>query len=158
VRIALGVFLLTGGCVVDELTQSHPTPGGMVHAALAGGADHECSALGDGKDDPFTINGFSSVLTFGLVGATDSAGASVHADVNAATALASITVPLGGGSASQLEIHLDGSGCVATGGELHLHVDAAGRLQGDFAATGTVTGSSDVCNFYGGFADVPLDR
>src|SRR5437016_14641751 len=110
--------LLAGGCVVGELTGSHPRPGGAVHVALANGADHVCTALADGTADPFTVSGFSSVLTFGLVGASDSGGASVHADVNAMTPLASIDVPLAGG-ASHLEIHLDGSGCVAPSGELH---------------------------------------
>jgi hypothetical protein len=157
--LALAALLpAAGGCVLDELTATHVEAGGAIHAALAGGADHVCTALADGKDSPFAVNGFSTVLTFGLVGATDSTGVSVLADIQLATPLPAITVPIGAGSTSQLEIHLDGSGCAASSGVVNLHVDASGLLQGDFNATGAVSGSTAPCQFAGTIVDVPLDR
>jgi len=80
----------------------------------------------------------------------------VLADVQQATPLAAIDVPLAG--ATHLEIHLDGSGCVGQTGDIHLHVDANGNLQGDFAASGVVSGSTVACQFAGTIVDVPLDR
>jgi hypothetical protein len=154
--LLLVAALFPSGCVVDELTAPHVSPGGAVHAALAGGVDHQCTALADGKNDPFTVSGSSPVLTFGLVGATDANGARVLADVQQQTPLASIDVPLAG--ASMLEIHLDGSGCVGQSGEIHLHVDANGKLQGDFAASGVLSGSTAPCQFAGTLVDIPLDR
>ena len=76
--------------------------------------------------EPFTVDGFSVELTFGLIAGQDTAGATALADL--AKPNASIELPVTPSGATRLEIHLEGTGCVGQTGIVHLHTNNSGAL------------------------------
>ena len=156
--VLLGCGALLGGCwssVLDEATAPHTDPGGKVSAALTGGQPRTTPAVAHAKSEPLTIEGTSMQLTFSLT-AADSLGGTALGDLKDAGNTTQITIRPGG--RNQLQIHLDGGGCVATQGLVHLSLDAQKNLAGDFDADGTISGGTDSCHMTGTLADVPADR
>jgi hypothetical protein len=156
VRFAV-LALVLSGCVIDELTATHVSPGGTLTATLGTGPEHTCTAIVDATADPITINGFSAALTFGLVGATDAAGANVHGEVAKAPAM--LTIQIAPGGANQLELHADGGGCAAHQAIVNLRLDGSDRMQGDFQVTsGADTSTGAACQFSGTLLNIPVSR
>jgi hypothetical protein len=157
-RAALGfgfAFALSG-CIGSELLTPHVEPGGTVVVTTAGHT-FTTTALADATKTPFTVSGFSTSVTFGLVADVDGAGHASRDDLAKAGDAADVTVGQPG-STTQLEIHAGGSGCVGGAGVVHLHVTSGDALSGDFQATGTVSGGAAPCDFSGSLADVPIAR
>jgi hypothetical protein len=157
---ALAIFApaLVCGCwdsVIDEATAPHVDPGGKVSAALTGGQMRTTPAVARAKSEPMTIEGTSMELTFSLT-AADSLGGTAISDLKNPGDASQLTLRPGG--RNQLQIHLDGGGCVATQGIVHLSLDAQKNLAGDFDADGTISGGTNSCHMTGTLADVPADR
>jgi hypothetical protein len=151
----LFVFALSG-CVLGEITASHVEPGGLITATLNGGAPVASTGLGDASKEPFSLDGFSAVLTFGLVAANDASGASVV--TGTATANASLSIPITVGGKNQLEVSLDGASCVASEGTVTLTTNSSLQLTGTFSASGTLSGGTTPCTVTGSFSKVPVQR
>jgi hypothetical protein len=160
-RFALAVLwslTMCSGCwssVIDEATASHVDPGGKVSAALTGGQMRTTAAVARAKSEPMTIEGASTELTFSLT-AADSLGGTAISDLKNAGDSSQLNIRPGG--RNQLQIHLDGGGCVATQGIVHLSLDAEKNLAGDFDADGTISDNTNSCHMSGTLANVPADR
>jgi len=154
-RAPLLLILLAGGCldsVIEEATAPQTNPGGMVQVALVAGQARSTAALGNSTKEPMTIQGASAQLTFSLT-AADTTGGTADTDLKNPPASTTLSIHPGGRNA--LEVHLDGGGCLATDGTVHLMIDTGYHLAGDFDADGTVAGGSDSCHITGTLADVP---
>jgi hypothetical protein len=149
--IALLVAFASSGCVYDELTSPHTEPGGTVTATLNGGAPHTSTGLGMAGGDPFSLSGFSPILTFGLT--APSASTAGLAMLNTA-----IELDFQPGGSVQLEIHADGTGCSGQVGVVHLHTGGNTDVAGDFSATGVVPGTSEPCTLQGTLDAIPVTR
>ena len=148
-RLLVALALAASGCITQELLEPHVEPGGKVTAMLDGAGPITSTALGDQTKDPFSVSGFSPILTFGLV--APAAGTSTLSMANQAVTLA---LPSGG---VQLEIHAAGTGCAASSGLVHLSTDGSSNLDGDFTASGTAPDGS-ACSFTGTLEGVPVSR
>jgi hypothetical protein len=137
--------------VYQELTSPHVEAGGTVTATLNGGAPRTSTGLGNATGDPFSLNGFSPILTFGLT--APSANTAVLAMPNMA-----IELQIVAGGAVQLEVHADGTGCSGQTGVVHLHTGGDTNVAGDFDATGVVPGTMEACSTSGTLAGIPVDR
>jgi hypothetical protein len=152
-----GLVVLASGCwgVLDEATQSHVDPGGTVVAQMGAGQMRTTTALASAKSEPMKIQGASNELTFSLV-AAESQGGTAITDLMQPGSTSVLT--LGSTTRNQLEVHLDGSGCVATQGTVHLMLNDSKKIAGDFDADGTVSGGTSACHMSGQLADVPVDK
>jgi hypothetical protein len=150
-RLSLVLLGLLQGCVYQELTAPHVEAGGVVTAALNGGAPLTAKGLGDATKDPFSISGFSPLLTFGVI---------APASYTAPLAMPSMAVelPINTSGYVQLQVHADGSGCVAQTGTLQLATDAGNNLTGSFDAAGVVPDGTDTCTMSGTLQGVPVMR
>jgi hypothetical protein len=153
-RLGLLVCVLAGcldySAIVDP---SGPSAGGAVSATMNDGQSRTTSALGHGKQDPLTVEGASPELTFAL-----SCGDSAAGSTRLILAQPGGAVELSIDDNTHLEVHLDGSGCVAQSGVVHLSSDGNNHLGGDFSATGTVFGGAANCRTSGTLANIPVDR
>jgi hypothetical protein len=143
--------LLAGGCVWGDLTTSHNEPGGTVTAMMDNRGPRSSTAIGDATGDPFTVSGFSPVLTFGL---TAPATATQPLSMNGA----SVQINVAPGTSPALEIHSDGTGCAAQTAVVHLNTDGDGHLNGDFSGTGLVSGSQIACTLSGTLQGIPFNH
>jgi hypothetical protein len=146
----------SGGCWYEEATAPRPPdPGGAVNIQLEGHAARSTVALAHLKIDPPVLDGASPVLTVSLT-LGDAVGG-----VDVKSALASpggaLDLQLSAAGRNHFEVHLDGSGCVATAGTAHLSTDAMNLVGGTLTATGmTETGAT--CALTGQISGVPADR
>jgi hypothetical protein len=154
VRLAF-IALLASGCVYDELTATHVEAGGVLHAAIDSGAMHMTTALCSGKNDPATINGYAPDVTVGVVAGDDATGATAVADLAKGAYTFDLAITANG--RNRLEVHADGSGCVANAGTIHFVSDGS-KLGGTFSATGTRSDTGAACAITGDLANVPEDR
>jgi hypothetical protein len=154
-RALLVLAILLGGCldsVIEEASAPQFNPGGMVLAEVVTGQERTTTALGNSTQEPMTIQGTSAQLTFSLT-AADTLGGTADTDLKSPPASTTLSIHPGGRNA--LEVHLDGSGCLATTGTVHLTIDTGYHLAGDFDADGTVSGGSTACHVTGTLANVP---
>ncbi len=154
----VGLPLLSGGClddVISEATAPHTDPGGTVQASEVTGEERTTTALANATAEPMTIQGASSELTFSLT-AADTVGGTAITDLAQANTATSLTIYPGG--RNTLEIHLDGGGCLASTGTVHLSIDDASHIAGDFIITGTVSGGTAACQASGTLTAVPEEH
>jgi hypothetical protein len=151
------LLVFAGGCwsVIDEATQSHVDPGGKVQAQMGPGQIRTTTALASAKSEPMKIQGASSELTFSLTAAQSQGGTAIT-DLMQPGSASVLTID--STTRNQLEVHLDGSGCVATQGTVHLMLNDSKNIDGDFDADGTVSGGTSACHMSGQLAGVPLDK
>jgi hypothetical protein len=154
VLLVVGLAVGAGGCWLEEATAPHVDPGGNVQVTVGGPAE-KTSAIAHAASEPLIVEGNSPTLTFYLAAADDTAGSTARTDLAQPNAFVQLT--LAPASRSRLEVHLDGSGCVAQTGVVHLHTDPQSRLAGDFDASGTDS-SGRVCQITGTLDGVPVDR
>jgi hypothetical protein len=150
------LILITNGCVYDELTAKHVEPGGAVHVTVNGGLDHTSTAIADATSLPLTVNGFAANLTFGLVAADDGNGHQPGDDLIADGSV--VELPITAKDGNRLQVHLDGTGCDAQSGGIHL-TSTGDTIDGDFTVDGVVTdGSGAACQITGTLSKIPVDR
>jgi hypothetical protein len=154
-RATILLVLFSGGCldsVIQEATTPVTNPGGTVQAEVVSGQARTTTALGNSTQEPMTIQGASAQLTFSLT-AADTLGGTADTDLKNPPASTTLSIHPGGRNA--LEVHLDGGGCLASTGTVHLTIDTGYHLAGDFDADGTVADGSDSCHITGTLANVP---
>jgi hypothetical protein len=162
----MAVLLALPGCidsVIEEATATQYNPGGTVLATMALGAvsgtQRTTPALAKYTAEPMTIQGSSAQLTFSLT-AADSLGGTAITDLVAIGDTSTLTLyPTG---RNQLEVHLDGDGCLApsaTGsGTIHLSLDEKMHIDGSFDVQGNTTSAGDTCHITGTLADIPTEH
>jgi hypothetical protein len=155
-RFAL--MALLSGCWVQELADANKTfePGGKVSAQLSSATrSRVTSAIARGKAEPLKIEGASSELTFVLVAAGDTPGGTVRNELDTSGGAVEISLA---DSRNKLEVHLEGTGCLANAGSVRLRAGDKLVVSGDFAVTGTLPSSNIACAVEGTLADVPQER
>ncbi len=147
-------------CGCWDITDLAPDDGraaaGSIQSMLNSGVAHTTTGAGTISTDPVTVQGVSSVLTFALTAGDADNGDTAKLALITHNVL--IELPLSPTSRSKLEVHEDNSGCVASGGTVHLQVDDTYALSGDFEVTGIVFGGTDPCTANGTLTGVPVNH
>lgn len=150
--------LLSGCNIYSEILTPRITPNGKLTANIDGGTTYSSTGLGTALKERFELNGFSAALTFGLVAGEDATGRgskAVLAEAN--TAIDLIITPV---TATRLQVHLGGSGCIADDGLIHLRSDKDKHIDGEYSATGHVPASDPPipCELNGKLERIPVER
>lgn len=154
--MALAVFLCGCTNVYQELLTPRVTPNGVVRAAIDGRPLVASTGMGQAQAERLQVTGFSPELTFGLVAGEDAAGRTAkEVLVEPGSAIALEITPL---SATQLQVHMGGTGCKAQEGTLALRIDKDRLLEGEFEAMGVVTGGDAPCALSGTLERIPIER
>jgi hypothetical protein len=152
-------LVLLCGCVEQEIIGALTNPPvksqGQIVVSMNSGAVLTVPGLASGKADPLVIEGTTSEMTFSMIAADESNGATAHAVLTEASRAVDLVMLTGG--RSLIEVHRDGNGCVAQTGSVRLELDASKKLAGTFDVAGTVWGGSAPCTLQGTLDGVPLD-
>jgi hypothetical protein len=148
---------LLAGCIdYGALVKDNPKLGGTITATLDQSETKRAAALGHAKNAPFLIEGASNELTFSATLSDDAGGADAFMLLSKPNG--KVTILVSGDSRNQLEVHLLGTGCVVNDGALHISMDEAGKLSGDFEGTGPAERqeADGRCEVNGTLTDVPV--
>lgn len=147
------------GCtnVYEEILNPPKTAGGTITASLDDGNDRTTNGLAHSKNEPMTVEGTSSAMTFALTAADEASGSTAKARLTAANTQIELLMSATG--RNKIEVHADGKGCVSDGksGHITLVLDSSSKLAGDFELGGTRTDVAGVsCVLKGTLANVPV--
>ncbi len=155
--VAVAAAAGASGCILDELTQgSGPTPGGTVTVTL-GAQTYSTKALTQATGEPLSIEGDTPFVTFSVTAVSTATGTPL-------TLLAadgdSATMGFTEISGNHLEVHADGTACIATSGTLILSVASDGSLAGSFDVAGATSGvdGGTNCAMTGTLTKIPITR
>ena len=156
--IGLTIGFVALGCsnVYEEILNPPKKAGGTVKVTIDEGTERAASALGRNKDEPFTVEGQSSLLTFVLTAADDSSGSTAKQKLSGANT--SVELLLSATGRNRIEVHADGKGCVSDGksGHITLSLGDSSKLEGSFELGGTRSDGGAACLIKGSLVDIPV--